>query len=64
MKNCSIHFFDKIVKTFLDKIFIPKMVFDDVPIKELSVCVPFLGKYSLELKRKLSRYFSKYSMQN
>ena len=61
MKNCyPSHFFYKIVKTFLDKIFIQKKVFYDVPKKELSICLPFLGKHSLELKSKLSRYFSKY----
>ena len=54
------YFVDKCVKTFLDKIFIAKKVYLTVPHKELSICLPFLGKQSLELKNKLSKYASKY----
>ena len=54
------HFFDKCVKTFLDKMFITKKVYLTVPQKELSICLPFLGKQSLELKSKLIRFSSKY----
>ena len=61
MKNCyPSHFFDKIVKTFQIRYLSQKSFFYDVPKKELSICLPFLGKHSLELKSKLSRYFSKY----
>ena len=54
------HFFDKCVKTFLDKIFVTKKVYVTVPRKKLSICLPFIGKQSLELKSKLSRFASKY----
>ena len=40
--------------------FVAKMAYFTVPRKELSVCLPFLGKQSLELKNKLSRFASKY----
>ena len=54
------YFVDKCIKIFLDKIFIAKAVYFTVPRKELSICLPFLGKQSLELKDKLSRFVSKF----
>ena len=61
VKNAfPIHFVDKCVKTFLDKVFIPKKVDKSVPKKEVNVCLPFLGKQSLELKDKILRFSSKY----
>ena len=54
------YFVDKCIKVFLDKIFIAKTAYFTVPQKELSICLPFLGKQSLELKDKLSRYASRY----
>ena len=53
------YFVDKCVKTFLDKVFIPKKVIFTVPKKELSICLPFLGKQSLELKSKIGRFVEK-----
>ena len=51
IKNCYPGFFiDKCIKVFLDKIFIAKKVVLTVPQKELSICLPYLGKQSLELK--------------
>ena len=40
--------------------FVTKKVYFTVPQKELSICLPFLGKQSLELKSKLTRFSSKY----
>ena len=54
------HFVDKCVKIFLDKVFIPKEYYPTVPKKELSICLPFLGKHSLELKSKITRFADKY----
>ena len=61
IKNCYPSFFvDKCVKIFLDKKYLPKKDNFDVQQKELSICLPFLGKESLELKSKLIRFASKY----
>ena len=61
MKNSyPSYFVDKCIKIFMDKIFVAKTAYFTVPRKELSVCLPFLGKQSLELKNKLSRFASKY----
>ncbi len=54
------HFIDKCVKVFLDKLFVPKVNKPTDPRKELSICLPFLGKHSLELKSRISRFANKY----
>ena len=60
LKNSFSGFFiDQCIKIFLDKIFIAKKVVLTVPKKELRICLPFLGKQSLEIKTKLSRFLSK-----
>ena len=48
---------------FLDKIFLAKRVVFTVPKKELRICLPFLGKQSLELKSRMQKYVSKYFPQ-
>ena len=48
------------MKTFLDKVFVTKKVYFTVPRKELCICLPFMGKDSLELKSKLTRFTSRY----
>ena len=59
-KNSFPEFFiDRCVKAFLDKIFIVKKVVTTVPKKELRICLPFLGKQSLEIKSKLCKFMSK-----
>ena len=52
------HFTDRCIKSFLDKIFILKDVVTTVPKKELRICLPFLGKQSLELRTKLCKFVS------
>ena len=64
LKNAYPGFFiDKCIKCFLDKIFLTKKVFFTVPQKELRICLPFLGKQSLELKSKIQKYIYKYFPQ-
>ena len=59
-KNLFPEFFiDSCIKIFLDKIFIVKSVITTVPKKELVICLPFLGKQSLEIRTKLSKFVSK-----
>ena len=50
-------------KSVLDKIFMAKKVVFTVPQKELSICLPFLGKQSLELKSKMQKFVYKYYPQ-
>ena len=52
------HFTDRCIKAFLDKIFIVKDAVDPEPKKELIICLPFLGKQSFELRKKLSEIVS------
>ena len=54
---------DKCIKLFLDKIFVPKETVHTVPQKELSICLPFLGKQSLELKSKMQKFIHRYFPQ-
>ena len=48
-------FIDRCIKSFLDKIFIAKKIVSTVPKKEVRICLPFLGKQSFELRKRLSK---------
>jgi len=50
------NFTDRCIKTFLDKIFIVKDAVPTVPQKEIRICLPFLGKQSLQLRTKLCNF--------
>ena len=64
LKNAYPGFFiDKCIKLFLEKIFVAKQVFLTVPQKELRICLPYLGKQSLELKSKMQKFVHKYFPQ-
>ena len=52
------YFIDRCVKIFLDKIFIVKNIVTTVPRKEVRICLPFLGKQSFELRKRLSKIIS------
>ena len=55
-KNLFPEFFiDRCVKIFLDKLFTVKKVITTVPKKEVRICLPFLGKQSFELRKKLTK---------
>ena len=49
------HFIDKCVQCFLAKIFLAKRVVFTVPKRELKICLPFLGRQSLELKSRMQK---------
>ena len=44
---------DQCVKTFLNKIFVPKRTLITVPKKDILIALPFLGQFSLNLRSKL-----------
>ena len=63
-KNAFSEFFtDRCVKAFLDKLFIAKNVVTTVPKRELRICLPYLGKQSLEIRTKLCKFVSKHFPQ-
>ena len=49
---------NRCIHTFLAKLFIDKPKLVTVPKKEFTVCLPFLGKETLLVKRKLEKLFS------
>ena len=44
---------------FLEKLYIPKQIVLTVPKKELLVVLPFLGTFSLNLRKRLYKAVSK-----
>ena len=51
-------FTDRCINIFLNKIFIPKKIITTVPRKEVRICLPFLGKNSLDIRTKLKKFVS------
>ena len=51
-----VYFTDRCVKKFLDKIFIEKNVVFTVPKKVVRITLPFLGKQSFEIKKRLKTF--------
>ena len=55
-KNLFPEFFiDRCIKMFLDKIFTVKKIVLTVPKKEVRICLPFLGKQSFEIRKRLTK---------
>ena len=50
--------FDKCVRMFLNKLYIPKKVFSTAPKLDIQIVLPFLGSTSLYVKRRLQRALS------
>ena len=59
--NFPLFFIDKCVKKFLDKIFIRKTQQEPIGKKEFTVPLVFLGKLSLQIKKKLQTIFRELS---
>ena len=53
----SERFLDKSVKTFLNKVFIPKRRIQTAEKKQVTVVLPYMGMISAELKVKLQKIF-------
>ena len=45
------------IKTFLNKIFVPKRTLMTVPKKNLLIVLPFVGQFSLNVRSRLHNYF-------
>ena len=53
----SERFIDKCVKTFLNKVFIPKRIIQTAEKKQVTIVLPYVGMISTELKVKLYKIF-------
>ena len=51
----SERFIDKCVKTFVNKVFIPKRIIQTVEKKQVTIVLPYMGMITTELKVKLHR---------
>ena len=57
--NYPVNVMDQCVKKFLDKLYVPKQIVPTVPTKELLVVLPYLGIFSLSLRKGLYKSVSK-----
>ena len=57
--NYPVNIIDKCITKFLDKLYVPKQIVLTVPKKELLVVLPFLGTFSLNLRKRLHKAVSK-----
>ena len=57
--NYPVHIIDQCIKKFLDKSYVPKQIVPTVPKKELLVVLPFVGTFSLNLRKRLYKAVSK-----
>ena len=59
MMNYAVNITDQCIKKFLDKLNIHKQIVSTVPKRELLVVLPFLRKFSLNLRKRLYKSVSK-----
>ena len=57
--NYPVALIDQCIKTFLNKIYVPKRILITVPKKDVLIVFPFLGQFSLNLRSRLYNCFSK-----
>ena len=57
--NYSVNIIDQCIKKFLDTLHVAKQIVLTVPKKELLVVLPFLGTFSLNLRKRLYKAVSK-----
>ena len=52
------NFIDSCIKSFLNKLYTPKVVVPNVPKRNVFVKLPFLGSTSFQIRKKLQKLFS------
>ena len=57
--NYPVNLLDQCIKKFLDKLYVHKQIVPIVPKKELLVVLPFLGTFSLNLRKRFYKAVSK-----
>ena len=58
--NYPVGLIDQCVKTFLNKVCVPKRVLITVPKKDVLLYLPFLGQFSLNLRSRLYKLTEHY----
>ena len=58
--NYPVGLIDQCVKTFLNKVCVPKRVLITVPKKDVLLYLPFLGQFSLNLRSRLYKLTKQY----
>ena len=53
-----LNFIDSCIKSFLNKLYTPKVVVPNVPKRNVFVKLPFLGSTSFQIRKKLQKLFS------
>ena len=56
--NYPLNFIDSCIKSFLNKLYTPKVVIPNVPKRNVFVKLPFLGSTSFQIRKKLQKLFS------
>ena len=56
--NYPLDFIDLCVKSFLNKLYTPKVLVPNVPKRNVFVKLPFLGSTSFQIRKKLQKLFS------
>ena len=56
-RNYSLNFIDLCIKSFLNKLYTPKVTVQNVPKRDVFVKLPFLGSTSFQIQRKLQKLF-------
>ena len=56
--NYLLNFIDSCIKSFLNKLYTPKVVVPNVPKRNVFVKLPFLGSTSFQIRKKLQKLFS------
>ena len=57
--NYPVNIIDQCIKKFFGKMYVPKQIVPTVPKRELLVVLPYLGTFSLNLRRRLYKSVSK-----
>ena len=55
--NYPLNFIDSCIKSFLNKLYTPKVVVPNVPKRNVFVKLPFLGSTSFQIRKKLQKLF-------
>ena len=58
--NYPVNIIDQCIKTFRHKLYVPEQIAPTVPKKELIIVLPYLGTFSLNLKKLLYKPACKY----
>ena len=61
--NYLVNIIDQCIKTFLDKLYVPRQIVPTVSKRELLFILPFLGTFSLNLRKRLYKSLSKSLLQ-